>query len=63
MFRTASSKKESGLKEDSQHICPVGADVAYKMTTGEADKFGLVGEFDLCTFLSLSREKYQKSAT
>ena len=26
-------------------------------------KFGFVGECDPCTFLSLSREKYQKSAT
>ena len=24
---------------------------------------GFIGEIDLCTFLSLSREKYQKSAT
>ena len=27
------------------------------------NKFGFIGEFDPCTFLSLSREKYQKSAT
>ena len=26
-------------------------------------KFGFIGEMDICTFLSLSREKYQKSAT
>ena len=26
-------------------------------------KLGFVGEIDLCTFLSVSREKYQKSAT
>jgi len=26
-------------------------------------KLGFIGEIDMCTFLSLSREKYQKSAT
>ena len=26
-------------------------------------ELGFIGEIDMCTFLSLSREKYQKSAT
>ena len=26
-------------------------------------KLEFIGEIDMCTFLSLSREKYQKSAT
>ena len=29
----------------------------------EESKFGFIGKCDPCTFLSLSREKYQKSAT
>ena len=34
-----------------------------KMEEGEGGKLQFIGEFFLCTFLSVAKEKYQKNAT